>query len=124
VTGEEALDHAETEDETLRCQARANLLDGGVPAWSKRRHHRLMMGLDPVRAPVAAKPPGARITLLTLQLAPAADAGGAYAKPSGSLAMRRACSHSPQNTKPKIDRKRSRHVCRPPSGRQSESLRV
>jgi hypothetical protein len=51
----------------------------------------LMMGLDPIRAPVAAKPPRARVALLTLQLAPAADAGGAHAKTIRSLAMRRAC---------------------------------
>jgi hypothetical protein len=91
VTREDALDRAEAEDETLLRQARANLLDGRIPVWPKRRHHRLMMGLDPIRAPVAAKPPRARVALLTLQLAPAADAGGAHAKTIRSLAMRRAC---------------------------------
>jgi hypothetical protein len=48
VTREEALDRAEAEDETLLRQARANLLDGRIPVWPKRRHHRLMMGLDPI----------------------------------------------------------------------------
>ena len=91
---------------------------------SERRHHGLMMGLDPIRTPVAAKPPGTWVAVLTLALAPPADAGGADPKTIGRLAMRRACRYSPQNMNPKINRKRSRHACRPPSGRQFESHRA
>jgi hypothetical protein len=103
VAREETLDRAEAEDEALLRQACANLLDRGVPTWSKRRHHRFMMGLDPIRAPVAAQRLGAWIALIAVPLAPTADAGSAHPKTVGSLAMRRARRHSPQNPNPKID---------------------
>jgi len=124
VAREEALDRAEAEDEALLRQARADFLDRGVPAWAERGHHRIVVRLDLARTPVAAKPPGARIALFTLPLAPAADARRAHSKTFGGLAMRRACRHSPQNPNPKIDRQRSRHPLPASSGRQSDSLRA
>lgn len=80
VAREEALDHAEAEDEPLLRQARTDLLDSGVLVWSKRRHHRLVVCLDPIRVPVATKPSGTWITLFTLPFAPATDACGAHPK--------------------------------------------
>lgn len=85
VPGEEALDRAEAEGETLPRQARANFFDGGVPAWTKRRHHRVMVRLDPIRTPIATKPPGPRIALIALTLAPAAHASRAHAETLGRL---------------------------------------
>ncbi len=122
VPGEEALDRAEAEGKTLPRQARANFFDRGVPAWAERRHHCFMVRLDPIRTPIATKPPGPRIALIALTLAPAAHAGRAHAETLGRLAMRSTSRHSSQNPNPKIDRQRSRHACRPPSGRQCESL--
>ena len=118
---EEALERAEAEGETLLRQARADFFDRGVATRAKRRHHCFMMRLDPIRTSVAAKPPGKSIALFALPLAPAADAGRTHAKTLGSLAMRRTRRDCAQNTNSKIHRQRSRHVCRPPSGRQSES---
>lgn len=45
------------------------------------------MGLDPTRSAISAQGLGARHTLFALQLAPAADAGGADAEALASLAM-------------------------------------
>ena len=104
MSGEEALDRAEAEGETLLRQAGADLLDGGVPVRSKRSHHRIMMGLDPIRTPVTTKRLGARVTLIALTLPPAADAGGTHTKTIGSLAMCRAGSHGSKNTNAKINR--------------------
>lgn len=122
VTHEKALDRAKAEGETPLRQACAHLFDGGVPVWAERCHYGVMVRLDPIRTPVPAKPPGTRVALLALKLAPAADARGAHAKPLGGLAMRRASRHNAKNSNPKINRKSSRHACRPPSGRQCESL--
>ncbi len=90
MSGEEALDRAEAEGEALLRQARADLLDGGVPVRTERSHHRAMMGLDPIRTPVAPKRFGARVTLISLALSPAADARRADSEALRSLAVRRA----------------------------------
>lgn len=119
---EEALDRAEAESQTLLGQARANLFDRGVPTGVERRHRGGLVRLDPIRAPVAAKRPGAGITQRVFPFAPAADADRAHTEPIGRLAMRRTRRNGAQNSNAKIDRQRSRHVRRPPSGRQSESI--
>jgi hypothetical protein len=124
VTGEETLDRAVAKDEPLRRKACSHLLEGGVAIWSKRRHHDFMMGLDPIRASVTAERFGAWIALFTLKLAPTADAGSTHPETSRNFAMARARPYNSQNANPKIDRQRSRHACRPPSGTQSESLRA
>lgn len=122
MPSEEALDRAEAEGQTLLRQARANFFDRGVPTRAERRHHGLMVRLDPIRAPVPAKEPGARIALIAFPFAPAADTGRAHTKSIGRLTMRRPRRDGAQNSHAKIDRQRSRHVRRPPSGRQHESL--
>ena len=85
---------------------------------------RRAMRFDPPGSPVAAQRLRLRIALFTPKLARAADAGRAHAEPLAGLAMRQAARDGGKDTHPKIDRQRSRHACRTPSGRQSQSDRT
>jgi hypothetical protein len=104
VAREEALDRAEAEDQALRGEIAANLLDGGVPIGAERRQHGGVVSFDASRATVAAQRLRTGVALFALAGSPTADAGGADAEPLPSFPVRRACMNRCKNTNPEINR--------------------
>lgn len=104
MTGEEPLDRAETEDQTLRAERLAHLLDGRVPVGAERRHDGFMASLDTLRATVAAQRLWPSFALFSFACAPTAHARSADPEPFASLSMTGARVHRCKNTNPQIKR--------------------
>lgn len=104
MAGEEALNRAETEEETLHPERLAHFLNGRVPVRAERRHDRLMASFNALRATVSAQRLRPRVALFSLASAPTAHARCADTEPLANLPMACARVNRRKNANPEIKR--------------------
>ena len=103
-----------TSDAFLR-KRRLDLHEGDVRRLLDEREDQPGMRLDAARAAVSAERLRPRVALCALARAPADRARGAHSEAKRRLAARQPVADGGENPRPQIERKRFRHVCRPPA---------
>lgn len=119
---EEPLDRTIAEPVALPGECPAQFLDRDVRCLLDDRQDQCSLRFNSARAAVTTQGPGACMALCSLQRPPPAHTRRAHSKACSRGAMVHALGNNIEDTGSKIQRKGSRHACRPPStGRQFES---